>query len=184
MNKFTNLDTHNSLFLIIDLQSNLAPAIKDYNSILKCTLQLCSASVIHDIPTVVTQQYKQGLGETDSQIQKCLPNADYFEKMHFSACQETGFVEQLNVYKRPQIIVVGTESHVCVLQTCLDLLLQGFNVIIASDAIGSRNSDHKKIAIEQLRQAGAIIASTETIIFQWTKKAGTSTFKEILKIIK
>ncbi|XQF94373.1 isochorismatase family protein (plasmid) [Pseudoalteromonas espejiana] len=110
--------------------------------------------------------------------------APIFNKTHFSACNEHRFLKSIASYERPEVVVIGTEAHVCVLQTCLDLLAKGFKVVIAADAIGSRNKRHKKIAIEQMRDAGAIISSVETIIFQWTKKAATSKFKEILKIIK
>lgn len=184
MNGLGNVDASCSLLLIVDIQTKLAPAIAGFNSILARTLQLSHASTIHCIPSLITQQYTKGLGETDLNIQKALPSAEYFEKIFFSACEESGFVAKVNAYSRPQIIVAGTEAHVCVLQTCLDLLMQGFEVIIAIDAIGSRDPLHKDVAIEQLRQAGAIISCTETIIFQWTKKAGTSTFNKILPIIK
>ncbi|MGB0988603.1 MAG: isochorismatase family protein, partial [Pseudoalteromonas spongiae] len=94
------------------------------------------------------------------------------------------FLDTLAQLKRSHIVVIGTEAHVCVLQTCLDLLQQGYAVTVAADAVASRNTEHKAIALEQLRQAGAIVSCVETIIFQWTTKAGTSTFKQILPIVK
>ena len=107
-----------------------------------------------------------------------LPGAAYFHKTHFSACAELGFIDQLKAYGKKQIIIVGTEAHVCVLQTCLDLVQSGFEVIIIQDAIGSRNLEHKKLAVEQLRQAGAVISCAEIVIFQWTKQAAIPTFKK------
>ncbi|MBH0021121.1 hydrolase [Pseudoalteromonas sp. SWXJ133] len=180
----SNIDVKNSILLIIDLQELLAPAIKDFPNVLKSTLQLAQAGIIHGVPILITEQYVKGLGETDHQIKNMLPDAAYFHKTHFSACAELGFIEQLKAYDKKQIIVVGTEAHVCVLQTCLDLVQSGFEVIIIQDAIGSRNLEHKKLAVEQLRQAGAVISCTEIVIFQWTKQAATPTFKKILPIIK
>ncbi|AQP98948.1 hydrolase [Pseudoalteromonas aliena] len=184
MSTIFNVDATRSLFLVIDLQARLAPVIDNFSGVLNCALQLSHASQIHNVPTLITEQYKKGLGETHQQIQNALPKAEYINKTFFSACEEPHFLEILQSYARSEIIVIGTEAHVCVLQTCLDLLQNGFNVIIAADAVGSRNKEHVRIALDQLRQAGAIISCAETIIFQWTKNAATPTFKEILPIVK
>ncbi|NMP03685.1 hydrolase [Pseudoalteromonas arctica] len=180
----SNIDAKNSVLLIIDLQELLAPAIKDFPNILKSTLQLAQAGIIHGVPVLITEQYVKGLGETNQQIKNTLPNATYFHKTYFSACAEPGFVDKLKSYGKKQVVVVGTEAHVCVLQTCLDLIENGFEVIIVQDGVGSRNPQHKNLAIEQLRQAGSVISCAEIVIFQWTKKAATPTFKKILPIIK
>lgn len=180
----SNIDVKNSVLLIIDLQESLAPAIKDFSNILKSTLQLTQAGIIHDVPALVTEQYVKGLGHTNQEIKNTLPNALYFHKTYFSACAEPSFIETLKSYNKKQVVVVGTEAHVCVLQTCLDLIHNGFEVIVAHDGIGSRNPEHKNLAVEQLRQAGAVISCAEIVIFQWTKQAATPTFKKILPIIK
>lgn len=184
MNFRENINSEHSVLLVIDLQSKLAPAISSFNTTLECALQLANASAIHQIPSIITEHYKKGLGESDEKIKQALPNAQYIEKINFSACAEEGFLDTLSQLQRPHVVVIGTEAHVCVLQTCLDLLQQGYAVTVATDAIASRNTEHKAIAVEQLRQAGAVVSCAETIIFQWTKKAGTSTFKQILSIVK
>ena len=184
MNYAGNIKAEHSILLVIDLQSKLAPAIASFNSTLDCALQLAKASAIHQIPSIITEHYKKGLGESDKKIKSVLPNTRYFEKINFSACAQEGFLDILAQLNRPHIVVIGTEAHVCVLQTCLDLLQQGYAVTVAADAVASRNTEHKAIALEQLRQAGAIVSCVETIIFQWTTKAGTSTFKQILPIVK
>ena len=180
----SNIDVKNSVLLIIDLQELLAPAIKDFPNILKSTLQLAQAGIIHDVPVLITEQYVKGLGATNQQIKNTLPNAMYFHKTYFSACAELGFIDKLKSHDKKQVVVVGTEAHVCVLQTCLDLIENGFEVIVVHDGIGSRNPQHKNLAVEQLRQAGAVISCAEIVIFQWTKKAATPTFKKILPVIK
>lgn len=179
-----NIKAQKSVLLVIDLQSKLAPAIDSFEITLNCALQLAKASTIHQVPAIVTEHYKKGLGESDENIQSALPHAHYIEKINFSACAEEGFLATLSQLQRPHVVVVGTEAHVCVLQTCLDLLQQGYAVTVAADAVASRNSDHKAIALEQLRQAGAVISCAETIIFQWTKKAATPIFKQILSLVK
>mgnify|MGYP002335705443 FL=1 len=184
MNFRENINSEHSVLLVIDLQSKLAPAIASFNTTLECALQLANASAIHQIPSIITEHYKKGLGESDEKIKQALPSAQYIEKLSFSACAEEGFLDTISLLQRPHVVVIGTEAHVCVLQTCLDLLQHGYAVTVATDAIASRNAEHKSIAVEQLRQAGAVISCAETIIFQWTKKAGTSTFKQILSIVK
>ncbi|MEM5481517.1 isochorismatase family protein [Pseudoalteromonas fuliginea] len=184
MSRVFNIDASQSVILVIDLQSKLAPAIECFPTILSCTLQLAQTSLIYGIPVLITEQYKKGLGGTQDEIKALLPKATYFDKTHFSACAEPDFLASMKQFARPQIIVVGTEAHVCVLQTCLDLLQSGFDVIVIADAVGSRNEKHKQIAIDQLQQAGAIISCAETVIFQWVKNSATTTFREVLSIIK
>ncbi|MBW4965864.1 isochorismatase family protein [Pseudoalteromonas sp. CR1] len=180
----TNIQAKDSLLLIIDIQERLSPMISDIQNLLKNTLKLAQASCVHDIPTLILEQYVHGLGETDKKIKSVLPRATFFSKVHFSACEEAGFLEKLTSFNKKTIVVAGTEAHVCVLQTCIDLLKSGFEVVLVTDAIGSRNSEHKSIAIEQLKHGGAVISCAEIVIFQWTKAAATPTFKKILPIIK
>ncbi|GAA61756.1 isochorismatase family protein 1B [Pseudoalteromonas sp. BSi20652] len=173
-----NVDAKNSILLVIDLQERLSPVINDFDKIIENTLQLAKVTTILNVPVLITEQYVKGLGKTHFQIRVAFPSSVYFHKTYFSACAEPGFIDKLKSYGKKQIIVVGTEAHVCVLQTCLDLIQNGFEVVIANDGIGSRNPQHKNLAIEQLRQAGAIISCAEIIIFQWTKQAATPTFKK------
>jgi nicotinamidase-related amidase len=180
----TNIQAKDSLLLIIDIQERLSPMISDFQNLLKNTLNLAQASYVHDIPTLITEQYVDGLGETNKKIKSVLPRATFLSKVHFSACEEAGFLDKLTSFNKKTIVVVGTEAHVCVLQTCIDLLKSGFEVVLVTDAIGSRNEKHKNIAIDQLKHGGAVISCAEIIIFQWTKAAATPTFKKILPIIK
>ena len=123
----TNIQAKDSLLLIIDIQERLSPMISDFQSLLKNTLKLAQASCVHDIPTLISEQYVQGLGETDEKIKSVLPRATYFSKVYFSACEEAGFLDKLISFNKKTIVVVGTEAHVCVLQTCIDLLKNGFD---------------------------------------------------------
>lgn len=174
----------NSLMLVIDIQNKLSPVMAKFEQVKSATLQLANAAANYDIPVLVTQQYAKGLGETDEVLKGTFNNVRYFDKVHFSAFKEPGFKSFIENYNKPQVIVVGMEAHVCVLQTCLDLLAYGYHVFLVADAICSRNSRHCDIAINQLRSAGAIITCAETIIFQWAEVSDTEAFKKILKIVK
>lgn len=179
-----NAQAAQSLLLVIDIQGKLKPAMQRYEQVKQITLQLAKAADLLAVPSLITEQYKQGLGETDLQLQQQFKQARYFDKTHFSACKEPGFLQYVAGYERPQIIVVGMEAHVCVLQTCLDLLANGYDVFLVADGVSSRNDLHRDLAIDQLKQAGAVITCAESVIFQWTEVAVTPVFKEILKIVK
>ncbi len=174
-----NLSADNSVLLVIDIQDKLSPAISEFSDLLEWAIKIAKVSALFKIPSIVTEQYPQGLGGTNRLLKNTLINAQTVEKTHFSA-----FNAVFTKLARSQIIVIGTEAHVCVLQTCLDLIAQGFEVHVAADAVGSRNTMHKSLALEQLQQAGAIITSVESIIFQWTKNAALPEFKAVLSIIK
>jgi len=177
-------DNANSMMLVIDIQNKLSPLMAKFEQIKSTTLQLANAAVIYDVPVLVTQQYTKGLGETDEVLKSTMSDANYFDKVHFSAFKESGFKSLLASYKKPQVVVVGMEAHVCVLQTCLDLLSNDYSVFVVADAICSRNSSHCEIAINQLRSAGAVITCAETVIFQWAETSQTEAFKKVLKIVK
>ncbi|BED91024.1 MULTISPECIES: isochorismatase family protein [unclassified Pseudoalteromonas] len=179
-----NLTVNNSVLLVIDIQDKLSPAISEFSELLEWAIKIAKVSGIFKIPNIVTEQYPQGLGSTNSLLKNALLNAQTIEKTHFSACNEAMFNAVTKQLARIQIVVIGTEAHVCVLQTCLDLITQGFEVHVAADAVGSRNAMHKSLALKQLQQAGAIITSVESIIFQWTKNAALPEFKAVLSIIK
>lgn len=107
-----------------------------------------------------------------------------FQKEHFSACLEKDFIPTIHSFTRKKIVVVGMKTHVCVLQTSLDLIKAGFQVHLVADAIASRVNTNRDIAIDLMRQAGAVISSTEIVIFQWTCCANTDVFRKILPIVK
>lgn len=182
--KYKNLSAEQSFLLVIDIQDKLSPAIDGFSTLLEWSVKIAKASRILSIPSIVTEQYPQGLGKTNRILKCSLLNTHYIEKTYFSACNETAFNVATQKLARPQVVVIGTEAHVCVLQTCLDLIAQGVEVHVAADAVGSRNAMHKSLALEQLKQAGAIITSVESIIFQWTKNAALPEFKTVLSIIK
>lgn len=173
-----------SLLLIIDFQTVMLKAIGGWEEVAAGSKQLIRAARVLDVPILLTEQYKKGLGGTHPEILETISSPKVFSKEHFSACLEPDFLSTLQSYDKSKIVVTGTETHVCVLQTCLDLMQAGFQVHLASDAVASRKKENRDMALSLLRQAGAIITSVEIVIFEWAKQANTDEFRKILPIVK
>jgi nicotinamidase-related amidase len=148
------------------------------------TIHLIEAAKLLDIPVVVTEQYPKGLGPTVSEIKDALPSYEPLEKITFDCCKGDGFLEKISLLKKKQIILAGMETHVCVLQTCLSLLKEKYGVHLVSDAVCSRKKEDFIAGKEMMRDAGAVISCTETVLFQLLEKAGSQEFKEISRRIK
>lgn len=181
------LDPAETMFLIIDVQVNLATAMeKEVISIVASNINIIvKASKELNIPILCTEQYPKGLGPTLNSIVKNIGNSfKPVEKIGFSACSEPAFQNLFTNINKKYVMLAGIESHVCVLQTTLDLLEQGYIVHIMSDAVCSRYKSDWKNAMEFLRGAGAVISTTEIAIFQLLQKAGTPAFKAISPMFK
>lgn len=183
MNKFF-LSRDDSLLVIIDIQERLASVMKVKDNVISNSMHLIELSRLMDIPIVVTEQYSKGLGQTVKEIRDFLPYYRPIEKLTFDCCEEKGFLEEVKVHNKKNIILTGMETHICVLQTCLGLLKEGFNVHVVKDAVCSRDKENWKTGLEFMRDAGAVITCTETVLFQVLKIAGTDEFKAISKRIK
>jgi nicotinamidase-related amidase len=170
--------------VVIDVQEKLFPHIHDGENVLKNCRKLIEGLQILSVSIIVTQQYTRGLGPTVEGIKNMFPEFNYIEKISFSCCEEPRFAERLSAPDKPYIILCGIEAHVCVLQTCLDLLTGGFRPVIAEDCISSRKPDDKRVAVERMRQEGAIITTYESLLFELTRRAGTEIFKRISGIVK
>ncbi len=176
--------TDESILIIIDIQERLVNAMRVKDSVIGNCLHLIELAKMIAMPVLVTEQYPKGLGRTIEAIKKAVPDYQPIEKVSFSCCGEQGFVNKLRALKRKTIIMTGMETHVCVLQTCVHLLNEGFNVHIVKDAVCSRTKENWNTGVEYMRNAGAVISCTETVLFQLLKVAGTEEFKAISKRIK
>jgi nicotinamidase-related amidase len=172
------------LLVLIDIQEKLAAAMKKKAEVVENCLHLVELAKLLQIPILVTEQYPRGLGPTLEEIRNALPIHERFEKTAFDCCREIGFIEKVAATRRTRIILAGMETHICVSQTALGLMLAGYSVQVVQDAVCSRIKDNFEIGIEWLRQAGAVITGTETVLFQLLERAGTETFKVISKRIK
>ncbi len=173
-----------SLLLVVDLQEKLTPAIHQGDAAIANNLRLLGGARHLGVPIFVSEQYVRGLGPTLPAIKAAAVNAHFFEKIHFSCAAEPGVLELLHAAQRPQVVLTGTEAHVCVLQTGLGLLGAGFQVFVVADATASRTPDNRSVALERLRAAGAVIVSTEMVLFEWLAQAGTDDFRAVLPLIK
>ncbi|MHB8902042.1 MAG: hydrolase [Thermoguttaceae bacterium] len=168
--------------LVVDVQEKLVPAIADHRRVVFNTRRLIDGAKILAVPVVATEQYPKGLGPTVPELAGRLgPVSD---KLAFSccACQEMfAGLRQQGVHK---ILVAGIEAHVCVQQTVLDLLGDGWRVYVAVDAVGSRSLLDRDTALRRMDSAGAVLTTTEAALFEWCQVAGTPQFKEISRLVR
>lgn len=169
----------------VDIQEKLFPHIYNNQELENKIIRLIQGLKVFKIPLLVSEQYKKGLGATIESVKKILAE-DYnpIEKMAFSCCQSKDIMKFLTDFNKTQVILFGIETHVCVLQTAVDLIELGGTPIIVQDCVSSRNLNDKKIAIERMRQEGAIITTMESLLFELCQESGTEDFKKILSIVK
>jgi nicotinamidase-related amidase len=178
---------HDSQLLVIDVQDRLlgAMAQADRLRVLKATSALVSAARLLGVPLYATEQYPKGLGPTDSSLRSDLiSQGKIFEKTSFSCCGAQGFTGNLDCDVRPQVVIAGIEAHVCVLQTALELAHRGFQVFVVEDGTCSRNPAHHANAMQRLRQAGVIVTTMESVLFEWMRDASHPHFKVISELVK
>jgi nicotinamidase-related amidase len=175
------LTAESAVLLLIDMQERLIPAIHDRDILVARAVRLAEASRLLNVPIRATEQYPAGLGPTVK------PLADYpqatLAKTTFSAVAAPGFSELLPAGVS-QIIVAGCEAHVCVLQTVLGLLGPGRRVLLAADAVGSRDPADRAVAIDRARQHGAEIVTSEMVLFEWLRDSQHPKFREVQKLLK
>ncbi len=170
--------------VVVDMQERLLPHIHDSKKITGNCLKLVEGLQILSVPITVTQQYTKGLGPTDPVLAEKFTEFSYIEKTAFSCFEEPLFREKISGLDRKNIILCGIESHVCVLQSCLDLIDGGFQPVVVEDCISSRNPHDKLIAIERMRQEGARITTLESLLFELTRYAGNDQFRSISRLVK
>ncbi len=174
-----------SQLVIIDMQTKLVSAMQAdaMQLVIKHCGILAQAASLLSVPVIVTEQYPQGLGETLPQIKQYIGACKPIEKTAFSAASVPKFNQQLH-RDQSQIIVVGMEAHICVMQTALDLIKANKQVFVVEDAIISRNPINKANALARMRDAGCIITNTESVLFEWIGNAQHSAFKAISQLIR
>jgi len=179
------LDKDQAVLVIIDVQEKLCRAMdeKVLERLTNNITILQEAARELGIPMVVTEQYVKGLGETLPAIREKLTGSA-LEKMTFSCCGDSAFLDKLRGLKRRQIIAVGMETHVCVLQTVIELLDVGYDVHLVRDAVMSRRKENWFVGMEGAKSAGAVLTSTEAALFQLLRVAGTEEFKKLSKLVR
>lgn len=175
-----------SLLLLIDIQQRLAEAMpaKALQAVVKHTGWLLQSAALLDIPVLRTEQYPKGLGDTLADVKQHLPQDTRLEKTCFSCCGASGFDDALGQSGRQQIILAGMESHVCVLQTALQLKAKGLDVFVVNDASCSRDKHNHTNALQRMSQSGVIITNTESVMFEWLRDAAHPQFKAVSALLR
>ena len=174
------LNRQSSALLLIDFQSRLMPAIENGAAVVANARRLLTAAAMFEVPALITEENPAGLGGTLPEL--AAEGTPIFCKMSFDACRMPGFLDRLP--DRPDLVVAGCETHVCVLQTALGLIDAGRRVWLVRDAVGSRRAESKETAIRRLQRHGAEIVTTEMVVFEWLQTAEHPRFREALALVK
>jgi nicotinamidase-related amidase len=177
--------------LAIDLQERLMPHIFDAPALEARVVRLIQGLALLEIPLLVTEQYRKGLGPTAPAVVDalCAGGAGAaldaaVDKLSFSAAGDKAFLEQLRARRKKFVLLFGVETHVCVLQTALDLIDLDYIPVLIEDCTASRHPENRRIAIERMRTEGVVISSLESILFELCRVAGTAQFKALSQLVK
>jgi nicotinamidase-related amidase len=183
----TRLSRADAVLIVIDVQEKLTPVIDGHEEIARNIERLVRGCKILDVPALLTEQYVRGLGPTIPSIKQAFEETfgyEPIEKNCFSGYGCAEFVTALRLLQKKQAIVAGVETHVCVYQTVMDLMANGYQVTIAADAIGSRSASNKDVALRRMVAEGAKLSSTEMALFEMLVESGTDEFRAIAKLVK
>src|SRR5437899_8499209 len=177
------LTPQNSALVVVDVQEKLMNLMARRAELIGAIQKLVGAARVLKLPTLVTAQYIKGLGPVCAEIVEATPGIVPLEKTAFSCCGSEEFMSAVKNLRRQRIILCGIEAHVCVQQTAIDLMKDYF-VYVAADAICSRNRLDHKVAVERMRDCGAVITTVESAVFELLRESGTEPFKQILPLFK
>ncbi|HEX5322474.1 MAG TPA: isochorismatase family protein [Capsulimonadaceae bacterium] len=180
------LSRERALLCVIDLQDPFLKVIWERERLISAARLLVEAAKTLDIPLLTTVQYREKLGGVTSQIAEILPPSasDPIDKLTFSCAANPDFRSLLSASGRDQILLCGLETHICVQQTALDLIHQGYQVHCAADAVSARSVERHKLGMEKMRDAGVIPCAAESAVFELLREAGTPEFKALQQLVK
>src|SRR3954469_2033891 len=179
------LKASDSNLILVDIQEKFRPVVEGIEDVIKRGQTLVRAAVRLGIPVLASEQYPKALGQTVAELKQWLPaSQDYFPKLCFSAAGCEPLVKGLKATGRKQVVIAGVETHVCVMQTSLELLAAGYSVFVVADAVASRKPMDRDLALRRLERHGAELVTTEMVIFEWLRVAGTAEFKELQALVK
>jgi len=178
------IESNQCQLLLVDVQTRLVPHVQDPQRLAFNNDRLLQATRQLNIPLLATEQYPKGLGHTIPQLREQLKAGEIAPKEHFSAYKNGALKQLIDGRQRRQVVLCGIEAHVCVLQTAESLLQADYQVFVVEDSCSSRNEQDKQVALARLHQAGAVIVSTEMVIFEWIERANTDTFRALLPLIR
>jgi isochorismate hydrolase len=174
-----------SALVLIDIQEKFAPVIAGMEGVVRNAGILAQASKKLDVPVMASEQYPQALGRTVPELRLALEDESaYFPKMCFSVVGCEPLYTRLARTSRRQVLLAGVETHVCVLQSAFAFMDKGFSVFVVADAVSSRREWDRDMALRRMEKHGVEIVTTEMVIFEWLKVAGTPLFKSVQPLIK
>ncbi|QDR81053.1 hydrolase [Sporomusa termitida] len=177
------IEKENALLLVVDMQEKLFPHINRHQELIKKTLILLAGLKALAVPMMAARQYPRGLGDTIEELRPYFTTG-YWDKLTFSCCGSEPLLAQLQGSGRKAVIIAGIEAHICVLQTVIDLKEHGLVPVVVTDAVGSRTDRDYEIALRRMEQAGAVLTTVESILFELCRQAGSEAFKTISKLVK
>jgi nicotinamidase-related amidase len=174
-----------SCLLIVDVQQGLISVMSEPRRVYRGCSLLIRAATRLEIPILVSEQYPKGLGPTAGELLEVLPaGTPVLEKLHFSCAADDAIRTHVQGLGRPQVVLAGIESHVCVLQSALGFKELGLEPVVVADCCSSRADANHQAAMARLAHYGVQIATVEMVVFEWLHKAGTPAFKELSALIK
>ncbi len=182
--KTERLKKDNSVLVAIDYQTKLVPAMYEKEKLVEKSGKLIEGFGILGLPVIFTQQYSKGLGETIDELKKIDCDAVFVEKNTFSAWANEEFRKKVKDTGRKVAVVIGIETHVCEQQTVLDMIEEGYHVYVAADCVSSRDSFDRDVAIDRMRDAGAVITTYESILFELLGWSKAEEFKQISALVR
>lgn len=178
------VDRSDAVLVLIDMQESLVSAMERRDAVVRTSALLARVVRLLDVPLIVTRQYPEGLGDTVQALREAVGETATVDKVTFSCLAEPVFAERLSALGRRQVLIAGMETHICVTQTALALLAEGYGVHVVADAVCSRRAMDHEVALERLRAAGAEITVAESVIYEALGRAGTPEFREVLAQVK
>jgi nicotinamidase-related amidase len=178
------LDRQRAGLIVIDIQKKILEVMADSKSVKENAVKLIRGFFAMELPVLVTEQYPEGLGSSIDEIKSLFKEPDVLQKLTFSCCGVKGFATTLRKKKLDQIVLCGIETHVCVWQTAMDLLNDGFSVYVAADGVSSRKISDYETALRRMSAAGIHVTSTEMALFELLKSVEDPAFKTVHKLIK
>ncbi len=181
-----SLDAEQCALVVIDIQEKLLPAVQRREELVRNSRVLIRLATVLNIPVLLTTQYARGLGETVAEITELLPHVCAIDKMEFGCFGREEFRGALHELpgQRTTLLLCGIESHICVMQTALGALENGYMVHVAADAVSARSDLNWHLGLQRMESAGCVVSSTEMMMYELLRRSGSAHFKEMLPFIK
>lgn len=178
------LNKKDTALIVVDVQSRLVAVMAEKERFIHEINKIIQAAGVFKLPIIMTEHYPRLYGKTIDEVKEKLPEGNFIKKMSFNCCKNEEFNKAVRLLERKNLILVGIEAHICIFQTALGLIKQGYIVHVPQEATSSRTRGNWQVGLNLMRDVGAVITSGETIIFQLLEGVEAEEFKEIMRILK